>query len=233
MYTRVKNLCRMAVYSREGRIGRVSQVLFDDESWAIRHIVVTLDDALGWRQILVDPSCVADIDQRSGQVRLYIPTSQAVCCPDADSDMPVSRQKARDTSLSTSYCLYANEIPAFFPTAIPSALFEQETDGEPGAGNQPADVHLRSSREVLRYRLRGRDRRFGHIKDFIFSERDWMIRQIEVSVRDGLFSRRIRLSPVWVVDVNWADREVSVDLPAKAIRDAPGDGLSEKLGRSA
>ena len=45
--------CRME--ARDGDVGRVHDVYFDDESWTLRYLVLKTDDWLSGRKVLIAP----------------------------------------------------------------------------------------------------------------------------------------------------------------------------------
>ncbi len=66
-----------AVEARDGGIGHVEDILFDPQSWAIRHVVIDTRNWLPGRKVLVEPAAIEDVDWSGRQVRVNL-TREAV-----------------------------------------------------------------------------------------------------------------------------------------------------------
>jgi hypothetical protein len=55
MLRNIARLKGLTIRARDGEIGTLDQFYFDDESWAIRYLVVNAGDWLGGRLVLVSP----------------------------------------------------------------------------------------------------------------------------------------------------------------------------------
>jgi len=55
MLRNVSRLKSFTIRARDGEIGTLEQFYFDDESWAIRYMVVNAGDWLGGRLVLISP----------------------------------------------------------------------------------------------------------------------------------------------------------------------------------
>ena len=54
-------LIRYDVKATDGSIGRVTDLLFDDQSWKVRSIVVDTGSLLSHHQVLIDPANVRQL----------------------------------------------------------------------------------------------------------------------------------------------------------------------------
>jgi hypothetical protein len=98
---------------------------------------------------------------------------------------------------------------------VPPAPEEQEASEEAAGGNP----NLRSTREVIGYRIHATDGQIGHVEDFIVSDEDWVIRYLVADTRKWLPGRSVLVSLEWVRNMSW---ETSVvDVPGRMIEDSP------------
>ncbi len=54
-----QKLRKVRVFARDGAVGRVKDIYFDDERWIVRFLIV---DTGGWRigrKVLIPPNCLA------------------------------------------------------------------------------------------------------------------------------------------------------------------------------
>ncbi len=79
---------------------------------------------------------------------------------------------------------------------------------------------MRSTKEVTGYRIGATDGEIGHVEDFVVDE-DWAIRYVVVDSRSWLPGKKVLISPRWISEVNWLQKEVYADLTRDEIKSAP------------
>ena len=81
-----------AVAASNGRLGTVSDFLFDDASWMVRWLVVDTGNWLSGRKVLLPPSVLGHLDPTERRFSVGLTMQQVKDGPDIDTDRPVSRQ---------------------------------------------------------------------------------------------------------------------------------------------
>ena len=66
----MKDLRGDDILARDGAIGSVRDVYFDDEHWALRYLVVDTGNWLPGRQVLISPASVRSVETDDVQVNL-------------------------------------------------------------------------------------------------------------------------------------------------------------------
>jgi hypothetical protein len=74
---------------------------------------------------------------------------------------------------------------------------------------------------VTGYNLLALDGEIGHVDDFIIDDETWTIRYLIVATRNWWPGRKVLISPKWIQNVSWEEREVAIDLSREAIKAAP------------
>jgi hypothetical protein len=221
MYMSVKDLRYIPIQAKDGRIGFLEQVFFDDGKWVIRYLVVDTDQHLEDRRVLISPIAVDGIDVTNNSLLVRLSKAQVLHSPDIDTEKPVSRQKELEYNLYYGFATYWGGPGLWGPAPIPSELFSARAEAKKPAPEEPGDQHLRSSREVIGYRVQAADGRIGHIEDFIFDLGDWSIQFLEVDTRNWIGGKKVLVDPRWARLVNWAERKVHLGLSLEAIKRAP------------
>jgi hypothetical protein len=221
MYMSVKDLRYIPIQSKDGRIGFLEQVFFDDQMWVIRYLVVDTDQHLEDRRVLISPIAVDGIDVTSNSLLVRLSKAQVLHSPDIDTEKPVSRQKELEYNLYYGFATYWGGPGLWGPAPVPSELFAASAEVKQAAPEEPGDQHLRSSREVIGYRVQAADGRIGHIEDFLFDLGDWSIQFLEVDTRNWIAGKKVLVDPRWAQRVNWAERKVHLGLSLEAIKNAP------------
>ena len=80
---------------------------------------------------------------------------------------------------------------------------------------------LRSIRELVGYTLLASDGEIGACADFLFDDRDRVIRDMVADTRRWLPGGKVLISPEWVGTVEWVKRRVSIAMTVDQIRNGP------------
>jgi hypothetical protein len=85
----IRRLHWRAVAARDRTAGELADVLFDDQGWAVRYLVIDTVDAMPRRDVLVTP---AQVESLAPALRLRLTRDELKQCPDLDEDRPVYLQ---------------------------------------------------------------------------------------------------------------------------------------------
>ena len=145
MLRNVTSLLGVSILAKDGNIGHVRDVLFDDQSWILRYFVVETGGWFSGRRVLLSPTIFLqpDWDQRVLPVDLTI--EEVRHSPDVDTDLPVYRQQ--EVSMA-QHCGW----PAYWTIETPLLKETNEPEGDP---------NLRSANEILTYKVKSSDGDFG------------------------------------------------------------------------
>ena len=80
---------------------------------------------------------------------------------------------------------------------------------------------LRSLKEIIGYELGVEDGSIGRCHDFLFDDRDWVIRYVVVDTRNWLPGRHVLVAPMWFTEIVWSDRKIHTDLTAEQVEESP------------
>jgi len=217
--------------ARDGDIGSVQDIYFDDEAWGVRYLEIDTGNWTTEGRVLISPYsvdhaglCAADI------VRVDLTRQQVRDSPSIDTHKPVSRQHEAEYLRYYGYPLYWGgpnlrgmgeyPVPGFIGAApIPADVRQQfSLYGD----KPPGDVHLRSASHVERCAIEAVDGSIGHIRGFIFDDEAWVIRYFVVDTRvwwPG--GKEVLLATHWIDDIDWFASSVSTSLTRQAIKASP------------
>lgn len=234
MLRTVHDLRELTARTDDGEVGRVDDVYFDDQGWAVRYLVVDAGKDLPGRQVLVSPVAASAPDWAAGVLPVRLTLEQIRQSPDAGTERPVSRQ--HEASLATYYGWPSYWAPGPFPGIIPPAPAgvpptPSADRHEEGLAAGQGDPHLRSAREVTGYHIEALDDSVGHVEDLVLDVDGWAIRYLLVDTRNWLPGRKVLVAPQWASQIRWADRKVRVELDRDTIRNAPAYDPKEPLER--
>jgi hypothetical protein len=219
------NLHGLSIHAKDGEIGTAEEFYFDDESWAVRYLVVDTGGWLGGRRVLISPISVRDVDWEARRLYVHLTKKQVEDSPDINTHQPVSRQHEAEYMGYYGYPSYWAGTSMWGPGYYPGGLFlPAETPAElkeDQIRRESADSHLRSSDAVQGYRIHAADGEIGHVHGFLVDDETWAIRYIEVATRNWWPGKKVLVSPAWIDRVSWLDSTFSTHLTKEAIKSAP------------
>lgn len=224
------------IEATDGKIGKVSDFLFEDEHWTVLYLVADTGDWLTGKKVLISPAaCRGKPDWKSRHVPVSLSRKMVENSPDISTDEPVSRERARE---GAEYYRWSSSLYAY--PLIPASVVEQEASFFPvpgaesdrtGGRNGENRRTLRSSAEVATYAIHARDGDIGHAEDFIVDDDTWRIMYLVVNTRKLLPGKKVLVARLWIQDVDWLKSQLHVDLTRDEIKNSPGFDPSAPINR--
>lgn len=211
----------------DGKLGTVSDLLFDDTTWNLRWLVVDTGNWLPGRKVLIHPAVLGRPDDGDESLAVHLTRKQIEASPNVSRDRPVSRQAMRDV-----YSYYAWD-PAWGDSYFGAGSFGDPIispyrfDGDAARAMEGAvvqddgDPHLRSSAELKGYHIHATDGDIGHIENLLIDDTRWGVRYLIVDTSNWLFGRHVLISPFAVRGINWSERLVSLGVNQARVKSSP------------
>jgi len=243
MLRSAKRLHGYSIHATDGNLGHVDQFYFDDETWAIRYLVVNTGNWLLGRQVLISPMALGQTDASTNTLRVNLTMEQVKNSPDIDTHKPVSRRQEIESSLYYGWPLYWSGGDLWGSWAYPTHLAAQggmilpapppvDTDAAHNMDTaESEDSHLRSTQEVIGYALEASDGEIGSVDDFILDDESWAMRYAVADTGNWWPGKKVLIDPRWIHKVSWAESTVHVGLLREAIRHSPEYDPSMPISR--
>lgn len=216
--------------AKDGKIGHVRELYFDDSRWTIRYLVAQAGNWMTGRLVLISPFALGPINHHEKVISVDLSREQIRNSPSPDADLPVSRQFEAAYHTYFGWPYYWVGPYLWGPTPYPALPPEgSELLADLAHPEHKADPHLRSTDEVAGYHIAARDGDIGHVEDFLLSESDWSIRYVCVAVRNWLPGKHVLLPPSWIKEINWEESRVRMDASREDIRQAPAFDASQPV----
>lgn len=225
---RIEELEGYSLLARNGEIGRIEEMYFDDKRWLVRYFSVRTGGWLLGREVLIAPRAITGVDEENRRIAVDLTREQIEKSPPVGTEKPVSRHYEAEYHRYYSWPPYweggsfGGSAPVA-PRPMPPATAEPP--------QEPEHPRLRASDEVCGYRIRARDDELGKVEDFIVDDRDWKVRYVVVDTRRWLPGKKVLVAPAWVDSIDWVGNEIAVDLDRKTIESAPPYDPSQVIGR--
>jgi sporulation protein YlmC with PRC-barrel domain len=179
MAQRAEKLLGSRVWTQNGPVGRIKDILFDDRQWIIEHLVVEIHRWLPLGQVLVEPSAVMC---PSGEGKTITPMTREELrrCPSASVRLPLAKRKK-----------LVKQVKRMGFSKIPVGKRIQ-SQGRPVLRIPEEDSHLRSASSTIDYRIQARDGDIGLVEDIEMNPAQWCVEGFVVKKgRAGICSRDV------------------------------------------
>lgn len=222
-----KTLRAFSVDATDGRLGSVTDVLFDDAAWVVRYLVVDTGKWLRRRELLISPHSVRTVDEPAEQVALSLTRARIEESPPLEAHPPVSRRREAAYFDYFGYPYYwgsTGSIGVSPPPVITSehqAALDDRVSAEQAEAAERGDEHLRSAVEVAGYSVAATDGELGHVHDLLIRDATWIIDYLVVDTKNWWADNLVVIPPDWISDVAWARRQITVSVAREAIRSSP------------
>ena len=235
MLKNTTHLNGLAIHATDGELGIVAQAYFDDETWAIRYLVVETGGWLGGRQVLISPFSIIRTDWEARRLDVRLTKKQVEDSPNIDTHRPVSRQHEAEYLGYYGYPYYWGGPNLWGSEVYPAGLLTPITPASVELADrvrrESSDSHLRSTESVTGYGIEAADGEIGHLNGFVLDDEAWAIRYIEVATRNWWPGKKVLVAPSWIERVSWDESRVYVALTREAIQNGPEYVESEPITR--
>lgn len=204
-------------------VGSTHDLLFDDETWVVRHLVVDTGHWLPGRQVLLPPLVVQNADWTAANATVSLTRQQVKDSPSVESERPVSRQLEIE--------LYQHfDVPYYWGPAGATLAGTGYMPMPLAAGLLPMDQietddtkrnHLRSVNEVSGYTIQGTDEPVGHVEGLVIDDVNWSIQQLIVDTRNWWPGKKVLIGREQIREISWSEATVTVDLTQSQIKNSP------------
>ena len=204
----------------DGEIGSVQDLYFDEPLWTVRYLVVRPTD---WYERPALFSAIALRSAPGGDCRLAaeLKLDQLKSGPAIGTAREITRT---DEALLHDHHGWPHYWQSREHSGQGAYITKPELKHEGVVDHQeygPESQNLRSMKEMVGCRIQATEGEIGSIVDLMVDGGSWRIRYLVVDIASSWFSKKILVSPDWVVGVDWMDRKVVVELSTDEVKNSP------------
>ncbi|MDF1812931.1 MAG: PRC-barrel domain-containing protein [Verrucomicrobiales bacterium] len=222
MLRSVKEFEGYPLLASDGKIGHVTDCLFDDRDWTMRYLVADAGSLVP-HHVIISPDHLdqPEVGWTGKRFRVNLTKQQVKDSPPLDSDAPLSRRYEID--LAKHY----QQVDPYWK----SSVFDPEVAEHEKRLEEIAECHLRSANRVRRDQVHATDGEIGHIDDFIVDTSSWKMRYFVVKTRNFLPGGTVLIGIDWIQSIDRTGSKVNVDLTCEKIRKSPEFDVHEPVNR--
>lgn len=209
----------------DGKIGRVHEFLFDDETLNVIYVVVNTGSILNPKLVLIKPDVLGNPEMPERELPVYLMKDEIINSPSIETSMPATKRRE-----NYAWPYYWVGTGGGFPGVTPSASYGltpfglTPTPGKRSSGEffQAADPHLRSTRDLIGYKLSAIDKDAGTIDDFLLEDATWRIPYLVAGTGNWLLSAgKTLITMRWLRSIDLKQESIFVSLTAEEIKRFP------------
>ncbi len=220
MLINTKELYGRKLAAKDGEIGHVRDLYFDDTDWAARYVVVDAGTWLEGRLVLLSPHAFGRIEADGRPIPVQLTRERIEKSPSFASHIPISRQYEREFFQYYGWPAYwqGGQLggPGVLPVVMPVPL---EPMGQ-GKAADSVDSHLQGACSIEGFRVQAVDGPIGEVTGFMLDANDWSIRDVIVDAGHWYAGRTVRIPVGEVERIGFDDSCVFVRLTKEDIRNA-------------
>jgi hypothetical protein len=218
-----------AIEACDGKLGIVSDLLFEDDGWIIRWLVVDIGHRLPGRKVLLPLSALGQPDRALRSFPVKLTMQQVEDSPDVDTDQTVSRQIEAHVYDYYGWDPYwgggfhpisnAMATPFVTPLFLSAPMPRDPTSAD--TRSHESDPHLRSIAVIARCHVHATDGEIGHIDGFLVDSATWSIRYIVVDTRNWKHGENVLVSSRSIREIDWANSLIHLDVDRQKLKGSP------------
>jgi sporulation protein YlmC with PRC-barrel domain len=191
-----------SVIATDGEVGRVCNLLFDDHSWTIRSLVIAPGNWTRRQNVALAHAVVEQSHWIYRSFKVHCTRDQVLNSPELGS--------GRRVALQRTACM--QEGGSVVDRWLNSEFYEESMtpDSPDHSVRVMISPRLRSTRELLDYRLWARDREIGRLHGFFVDENSWHLKYLAVKAGDWTHRESVLIPTCSVESISETDRRVNL-----------------------
>lgn len=232
MLRSMETLYGFTVMAVDGDVGRLDDVLFDDEEWSVRYLSVISTAWPSGKVASISTEAVGAPDWNEMTLPVDLTTEAIENSPQADVDEPFSRQheiRLHDYYGWAPYWPSSSDQEPEVPDSDVNLLEEDTVESEVWDQNYS---HLQATRELQGYRAQLNDGTMGVLQDFIVDSKEWIIRYLIFDLSDCQPGKRGIVPIELVDDISSGEEKIYLDMTKEDLCNSPDFNPKEPVNRT-
>lgn len=214
MLRSIRQLFGIRLGAKDGDIGHLKDMYFNDANWVVRYFVADTGSWISTRLVLIAPHAFGGFDEDGKVLRVELTQRQIENSPLLDGSSPVSREFEAEYYKYYGWPVYwqggglwgMSESPVVLPPP-----WAPPPDAE-ATREDLAGAHLLGARATMAYRVRALDGDIGHVSDLVVDDRNWAIARLVVETGSMLSGKPIMLRLDRITRIEHGEAAVFVNL---------------------
>jgi uncharacterized protein YrrD len=187
------------VDASDGKLGKLSDLVFHDQTWDIQSLVLDAGTWLHSRRVTLPPDLIRHKNWADHRLLVEGLTRQQVLdSPGTQTHIPVGAPPNVEEATIVDWDVYW----------IDNMVHPWQVSDDP---------HLRNSREVAGYHIQATDGALGHVMDFVVTDEAWKVRFLLVDTRNWWPGMHVLIAPSQIEAIVGEERVVRLSISRDAV----------------
>jgi hypothetical protein len=187
---------------------------------ALRYLVVDTGGWLGGRRVLISAASLEP--PTNGSIPARLTRRQVEEAPGVETDQPVSRLYEQAHARYYGFPYYWGGPLLWGMAATPPPprmdIDYASDEAREQAARRARSSHLRSTRELVGYRVDCPDGTLGKADDFVVDDRDWSLKGVVVDTREWWPGGQVEVPAEAIRSIDWNERSIRLDVSREALQ---------------
>lgn len=214
-----KNLMDCSIHETDGRLGHLTDILFDDRNEKIRYYVIDIGHWFKSHVVLLLPTSISNIDWEKRKIVTSVSKCDLLNQPALESVMTMGRQCEEYYQDMVTDPIYSNpNIPGLILDSDKLEGFEliKEKTLQGIKKN-----HLRSAHEILNYHVELDDGETGKVTDYEIDTSLYMISNIIIDCGNWFFHRYKEAPWLKINKISWGKKTLKLNMTKRELEQLP------------
>lgn len=221
MLKTLKEIRGCTLLAKDGEIGVVRDVFFDEEHWTTRYLVVNTSSWLLGRRVLLLPRSLGEFDHSLRLIAVDLTRQQVQDCPNINTDRPLTHEEEMRLHGHLGWRMTWGGISAEVPTLSVPLMQEPQITAKEDVPNPAHTTHPRSARELEGFQVQTPDGHPGHIEELLINASGWHISYLLLKTKHWLLGKTVVVPTFAFSKIDWLNRSITADLTQDDILDSP------------
>lgn len=206
-------------------MGKVKDIYFDDNSWAIRYAQVDTQKWLPGRNVYVSPSSFKGVKEDEKLVEVNHTKETIKNSPTIPADSEIST--ANEASLTAYYgwnrywmggdLWGASDRPVL--PEVPIQNDKNAANRNEMEMNENTNYVLLNESDTIGMKVHGHDGHMGEVTDLVFDDDHWKIQYLVVKYLKIPVERYYLVTTKHITSVEWVEKDLYLDLKADSLEE--------------
>jgi hypothetical protein len=215
-----------AIKAKDGEVGSISNLLYQESDWTIRWVVADTGDWLSGKRVLLPVSALGALDPEAQQLSVNLTMAQIEGSPDIDGSDPLSQEI--DLLTCTHYNLRSaradtlrREDERKHDSVLPDRGLQIARSASTNPEGGQDGIQARSLSAITGNALEATDGEIGHSEDFLIDPAHWQVRYLVVHTSSWWPGEKRLISPQSIDWIDWARSIIHLDVTCQKVKDSP------------
>ena len=203
------------IQATDGEIGHVEDFIVDDETWAIRYLIIDTQNWWPGKKVLISPKWIERVSWPESKVFVDLTCEAIKRSPEyLEESLPTRDYETRLHRHYNREGYWVDEPDAKYACLAECNHNEQKRNFK----KERITTMLNKAKTLKGYKLNSRDGVIGKVNEFYFDDHHWTIRYLVADTGGWLTGRQVLISPYALGFVNKEEQTITVDLPKNRFR---------------